>query len=171
MDNQKYNKVKKGRGYLTDKQMSFVDMYIKYNGNGHKAWKESLYRSATKTDVYINTRVKRLLAHPVVSAEITKRLESIKEKNMVDAEHLITKLLQIIETEQDRNPNAAIKAIELAGKAIALWKDRQELTGANGDAIKTEQVSADAQDFTNRLAALAARKATKSDTPEPPTKH
>jgi hypothetical protein len=71
------------------------------------------------------------------------------------ADFLLTKLMTII-TDDTVKTTDKLRAIELAGKSIALWKDRQEISGPNGDAIKMEQkVQQDVADFTSRLSRLS----------------
>jgi hypothetical protein len=51
-----------------------------------------------------------------------------------------------------------LRAIELAGKSIALWKERQEISGPDGEAIKHEQhIKESVADFTSRISSLAKR--------------
>jgi hypothetical protein len=69
--------------------------------------------------------------------------------------------MNIIEDTQADNPQACLRAIELAGKSIALWKERQEISGPDGEAIKHEQqVRENVADFTSRIASLAKRNGT-----------
>ena len=73
------------------------------------------------------------------------------------ADFLLTKLMTII-TDDDVKTTDKLRAIELAGKSIALWKDRQEISGPDGEAIKMEQkVKQDVADFTSRLSRLSAK--------------
>jgi phage terminase small subunit len=156
---------------LTPKMRSFVDAYFgEANFNGMKAYELSAYNSTSTSKATINKTVSELLNHPLVSAEIKARqarqtaiIDKVVE---VKAEYLINKLIQIVEAEQDRNPTAALRAIELAGKSIALWKERQEISGPDGEAIKHEQhVKESVADFTSRIQSLAGR-ATGTDDPQ-----
>lgn len=77
----------------------------------------------------------------------------------IKADYLINKLINIIEATEDDNPQAALRAIELAGKSIALWKDRQEITGADGEAIRVQEqkIEREVNDFKSRISSIAER--------------
>ncbi len=142
---------------LTPKMLSFINAYFgAANFNALKAIELSDYKCTTKHSAHQTSA--ELMNHPLVAAEIKKRLDKREEKSEVKAEYLIQKLIAIIEDTQVDNPQAALRAIELAGKSIALWKERQELTGADGGAIRHEQeVKETVADFTSRIASLATR--------------
>lgn len=144
---------------MTGKMLSFVEAFMGEAGfNATKAYYMSDYKCNTKSKATIDKTVSEILNHPTVDAEIKRRL-AIREKNSeVKAEFLIQKLMQIIEDEQSKNPQAALRAIELAGKSIALWKERQEISGVDGEAIKHEQhIKESVTDFTNKLDSLSSR--------------
>jgi phage terminase small subunit len=145
---------------LTPKMQSFVNAYFGVaNFNGLKAMELSDYKCTTKYSLH--RTYAELMNHPLVKAEIEKRLEKRERASEVKAEYLINKLIEIIEDTQIDNPQAALRAIELAGKSIALWKERQEITGADGGAIRHEQeVKETAADFTSRISSLAKRAGT-----------
>jgi phage terminase small subunit len=99
-----------------------------------------------------------LLRHPLIKALIDAAMQKKIETNEIKADYLINKLVSIIENTETSNPTACLRAIELAGKSIALWKERQEITGADGGAIEMEQkVRQDAEKFTSSLARLIER--------------
>ena len=163
-----YLSVKDGRvkptgykgGKLTPKMRSFVDAFFgAANFNAIKAIELSDYTYSNKHAS--NQHAAQLMQHPSVIAEIARRQELRTEKSEVKAEYLIQKLMKIIEATEVDNPNAALRAIELAGKSIALWKERQEITGADGEAIKHEQhIKESVADFTSRISSLVDRAAT-----------
>ena len=98
------------------------------------------------------------MANPLVVQEINRRNALREVKSEVQAEYLIQKLMQIIARTEEDNPQAALRAIELAGKSIALWKERQEISGPDGEAIKHEQhVKESVADFTSRIKSLSSR--------------
>ncbi len=139
--------------------LSFIDAYFGAAGfNATKAYGLSDYQSKGTLDA---VNAAELMAHPLVAAEIKRRTDIRTEKTEVKAEYLINKLMQIIERTESDNPAAALRAIELAGKSIALWRERQEITGADGDAIRHEQhVKESVADFTSRISSLAKRNGT-----------
>lgn len=99
-----------------------------------------------------------LLRHPLIKEAVDAALAKRIERNEVKADYLINKLINIIEKTETDNPQACLRAIELAGKSIALWKERQEVSGPDGGAIETEhRIKEDVADFTSSLARLAQR--------------
>lgn len=150
------SKAYKGRK-LTPKMLTFIDAYFgEANFNALKAMELSAYQNSNK--VAAHEHASQLMQHPLIIAEIKRRHDLRAQKSEVKAEYLINKLMQIIEAEQETNPQAALRAIELAGKSIALWKERQEISGVDGEAIKHEQhVKESVADFTSRIASLAQR--------------
>jgi hypothetical protein len=142
---------------LTPKMLSFINAYFgEANFNGLKAMELSDYQCTTKYSIH--QTYAELMNHPLVKAEIDRRLEARQQKSEVKAEYLIAKLITIIEDTQTDNPQAALRAIELAGKSIALWKDRQEVSGPDGQAIEVQQqVKESVADFTSRISSLVKR--------------
>lgn len=151
---------------MTPKMLSFVNAYFgEANFNGIKAYELSDYQSTTTSFKTIHKSVSELLNHPLIVAEISRRQAIREQKSEVKAEYLITKLMQIIEAEQEANPQAALRAIELAGKSIALWKERQEISGPDGEAIRHEQnIKESVADFTSKIQSLSGRVASPDDT-------
>ena len=152
---------------ITPKMLSFVDAYFgEANFNGKKAYELSAYESKTTSKATLDKTVSELLAHPLVQQEIKKRQAQRQQVSEVKAEYLLNKLMNIIDDSEGIEKTAdRLRAIELAGKAIALWKERQEISGPDGDAIKHEQhVKESVADFTNRIQSLT-RRATGTDDP------
>jgi len=144
---------------LTGKMLSFIDAYFgEAQLNATEAYRLSAYKITSMSKATLDKNVSELMANPLIKAEIEKRFKAREIKSEVKSEYLINKLMQIIEREQEDNPQAALRAIELAGKSIALWKERQELSGPDGEAIKHEQhVKESVTDFTNRIKQLTSR--------------
>lgn len=141
---------------LTPKMISFIEAYFgDAMFDAAKAYKLSMYQD---NGIHNKVRAYELMKHPLVDAEIKRRMLERAEKSELTADYLITKLLSMIEREEVSNPQAALRAIELAGKSIALWKERQEISGPDGAAIQHEQrIKESAVDFTNKLESLASR--------------
>lgn len=140
--------------------LSFINAYFGgANFNALKAIELSDYKCTTRGSTHQTSA--ELMNHPLVVAEIARRNSVREQKSEVKAEYLIQKLISIIEETQQDNPQAALRAIELAGKSIALWKERQEITGADGGAIRHEQeVKENVADFTSRISSLVKRAGT-----------
>lgn len=144
---------------LTPKMLSFIDAYFgAANFNALKAIELSDYNCKTKFSIHKTSA--ELMNHPLVKAEIDKRLAKREQKSEIKAEYLINKLIEIIDNLGETPEKTAdrLRAIELAGKAIALWRERQEVTGADGGAIQHEQhVKESVADFTSRISSLVKR--------------
>lgn len=148
----------KGRGAkLSNKMISFIDEYM-VDMNAEEALRRSTYQV---NDTSIPKQAKELMEHPLVAAEISRRMMERRQKTELTAEYLVNKLVQMIETNEIANPNAALRAIELAGKSIGLYKERQEISGPDGKAIEMEQrTQENAADFARRISVLAERNGT-----------
>jgi hypothetical protein len=147
---------KKGRGSkLTRLQMQFIEAMTDPNGIGYHSPTNAVRLTDYKTD-NPNKMGMQLMQHPLVAAEIKSRNESRRERLELTADYVIHKLLSLVEdTEKD---NDRIRALELLGKTLSLFKERQEISGPDGEAIKYEQkVNEDAADFARRMAGLAKR--------------
>lgn len=142
----------KGKGAkLTPKMVAFIDEYLA-NGVVRKAVLAAGYK--TNNPTMIGTR---LINHPLVAQEIERRQAERREKLEITADYLLNKLINVIEDEGTKNVDL-LRAIELAGKSIALWKERQEISGVDGKAIEMEQkIKEDVADFTSAIARLADR--------------
>lgn len=142
---------------LTPKMLSFIDAYFgAANFNALRAIELSEYNCKTKFSIHKTSA--ELMNHPLVKAEIDKRLAKREQKSEVKAEYLINKLIEIIDDIEDEKTADRLRAIELAGKAIALWKERQEVSGPDGAAIQHEQhVKESVADFTSRISSLVKR--------------
>lgn len=140
--------------------LSFIDAYMGEAGfNAMQAMRLSDYTNSN--DHAMHQHAAQLMTHPLVIAEIKRRTDLRTEKSEVKAEYLINKLINIIDAIDEEKTSDRLRAIELAGKAIALWKERQEISGPDGDAIKHEQhVKESVADFTSRIHSLSKRSGT-----------
>jgi phage terminase small subunit len=146
---------------LTPKMLSFIDAYFgEANFNALKAIELSDYNCKTPYSVHQTSA--ELMNHPLVHAEIQRRLEKRQNKSEIKAEYLLNKLIAIIDDAEAQEKTAdRLRAIELAGKAIALWKERQEVSGPDGGAIQHEQnIKESVADFTSRISSLIKRTGT-----------
>lgn len=140
---------------LTPKMVSLVDAYFgEAMFNTSKAVELSDYKTAKN----VAAQASELFQHPLIRAEVDKRLKEKTARSEVRADYIINKLMQIVEKEQEDNPNAALRGLELLGKSIAIWRDRQEISGPDGEAIQHEQkIKESVDDFTTKIANLARR--------------
>lgn len=148
---------------LTPKMRSFIAEYM-VDLNATQAVLRSSYTTSGQAQA---TRLAaELMAHPLIKQEIGKRLDKKDQKVEVRAEYLINKLMEIVES--DEKTNDKLRAIELLGKTIAIWRERQEISGPDGEAIKHEQhVKESVADFTSRISRLAQRSGTDGATVVP----
>lgn len=140
----------KGRK-LTPKMVEFVDLYM-IHMNATKAVELGSYKTKNA-----GRHANELMQHPLIREEIDRRLKERSKKNEVTAEYLINKLVALVDSSEIKTSDQ-LRAIELLGKSIALWKERQEISGPDGQAIRHEQnIQESVSDFTTKIAGLAKR--------------
>lgn len=146
---------KNGKGRkLSAKMERFVEEYL-LDLNASAAVLRAGYKTRNQ-----NRLAAELMRHPLVKAAIEERTEDRRERMELTADYLINKLVFMIEKEGVRDSDA-LRAIELAGKSLALWKERQEISGPDGDAIQMEQrTEQNVAEFKSKLARLARRAGT-----------
>lgn len=145
-----------GKGYkMTHKMEAFVDEYL-VDLNASQACVRAGYK--TKNPNRIGAE---LLRHPVIAERIEERLAEKRERNELSADYVLDKLVAIVEATDKSNPQAALRGLELLGKHLGLYRERQEISGPDGEAIKMEQkVKENAADFTSKLSSLVKRSGT-----------
>lgn len=143
----------KGKGSkLGYKMRAFVDEYM-VDMNANAAVLRAGYKTKNK-----GIMAAELMSHPLVIREIEARMAERREKTELSAQYVINKLVDIVENTEANNPQAALRGLELLGKTMALFKERQEISGPDGNAIEMEQrVKEDVTDFTSRISSLAKR--------------
>lgn len=141
----------KGKGSKLSTKMSlFVDEYL-VDLNGSKA----VLRAGYKTKIP-NRIATELLRHPLVIQAIQDKQAKRRDRLELSADYVITKLISIVEETESGNPQAALRGLELLGKHLGLYRDRQEISGPDGGAIEMEQrVKEDVSDFKSKLDRLA----------------
>ncbi len=146
----------KGRGAkITSKMARFCEEYM-VDLNGTAAVLRAGYTTNNPTK-----RAVELMAHPHVKKYLGELKEKRMEKTELTADYVLLKLQQIVEDTETNNPQAALRGLELLGKHLGLYKDRQEISGPDGASIQMEQkVQRDVTDFTSRIASLAKRNGT-----------
>lgn len=143
----------RGKGSkLSAKMQNFVDEYF-VDFNGSAAVKRAGYKSKAP-----NRLAGKLLNHPLVIEAVAEKKKERQEKTELSAEYVIQKLIAIAERNEEGNPTAALRSLELLGKHLGLYRDRQEISGPDGEAIQMEQkVKQNVDEFTSRITRLAAR--------------
>lgn len=155
----------KGKGSkLSAKMQTFADEYL-VDLNASKAVVRALYKTNNP-----NRLGPELLRHPLIIEYLDEKMKKRRDRMEIKADYLVEKLLKIIENCEEDNPQAALRAIELAGKSIALWKDRQEISGPDGGAIEMEQrVKEDVADLKSKLDRLSESTGTRGSSVVPIT--
>jgi phage terminase small subunit len=144
----------KGKGSkLSTKMALFVEEYF-VDFNASAACLRAGYK--TKSPNKIATK---LMNHPLVKQAIDKKKEERVQETQLTAEYVINKLVRIADRNEEANPNAALRSLELLGKHLGLYRDRQEISGPDGEAIhvKEEQIKRNAEEFTNKILQLSRR--------------
>ena len=142
----------KGKGArLTPKMKAWIEEFV-ISGNASDAVIKAGYK--TKNPAQLGAELRN---HPLICEELDKRETKIQDEREIERDYLLNKLIDIIESPGEKTQDR-LRAVELAGKSIALWKDRQEISGPDGEAIKTEQKTAEnVRDFKGKLAVLTKR--------------
>lgn len=141
---------------LTSKMQNFVDEYF-VDFNGAAAVRRAGYKSSNP-----NKLAGKLLNHPLVAEAVAEKKKERQEKTELSAEYVIQKLISIADKREEDNPNASLRALELLGKHLGLYKDRQEISGPDGEAIQMEQkTKQSAEEFTQKILSLSKKADTK----------
>ena len=148
----------KGKGSkLNAKQTAFVDEFM-VDLNATAAAERAGY-----TGNNLNRTATELLNHPLVNREINDRMAKKRERLEFSADYVIQKLINIVEDTETGNPQAALRGLELLGKHLGLYRDRQEVSGPDGAAIQYEQkIKEDNIALESAIARLASRGGTGS---------
>jgi hypothetical protein len=138
---------------LTMKQQLFVEAYFSSDYNATEACRKAGYNGNN-----LNRVASQLLAKPNVKAAIDTLAKKKLEEVSLTEQYVIKKLVRTIEkAEQDNNLAAVLRGIELAAKNLGMLRDRTEITGKDGEAIKYEEVQNEAADFVRSLSSIAKR--------------
>ncbi len=154
-----YTPPAKGKGSkLSGKMLAFVDEYF-VDLVAYKAVLRAGYKCKNE-DRAIKLGVE-LMAHPLVKTEIERRTEERREKSELTVDYVLNKLTKIVESTDTSNPQAALRGLELLGKYLGMYKERQEISGPDGGAIEMEQkTQRNVTDFNSRMASLVKRSGT-----------
>lgn len=146
----------KGRGSkLTKLQRQFVDAYTDPTSPGYSSPTNAVRATEYKTD-NPNKIGMQLMQHPLVAKEIKEIQDARRERMELTADYVLHKLISVV--EETAKDGDRIRALELLGKNLGLFKERTEISGPDGEAIKMEQkVREDAADFARKLSGLIAR--------------
>lgn len=148
---------KKGKGSkLTPKMEMFVEHYL-VNSNATESVRLAGYKTNNP-----NRMGTQLLQHPLVKAAIEEAQEARRERMELTADYVLTKLVDIVENTEKGNPSAALRGLELLGKNLGIFRDKTEISGPDGEAIRVEEQKTEqnVSDFRSKLTRLAKRDGT-----------
>jgi phage terminase small subunit len=138
---------------LTMMQRLFVEAYFTCNYNATEACRVAGY-----TGQYLDRQGYELLNKPHIKKAIEVRAQERLKEVSVNVEYVLRKLVRAVEKgESQDNHNAVLRGCELLGKHLAMFTEKTEITGKDGEAIKYEKVEQDAADFARTIAGLASR--------------
>lgn len=119
---------------LTEKQKRFIDYYIE-TGNATESARRAGYRA--NSDKAMQNIGSENLAK--LGEYIKERMKPIEDNRIADAEEVLRYLTKVIRGEEkdqfglDASLKDRNKAAELLGKRYALFTEKKELSGANGE--------------------------------------
>jgi phage terminase small subunit len=136
---------------LTTLQQRFVEEYM-VDMNAAQACLRAGYN--TKASAQMGLKV---LRHPRVAAEIAKKMQKKREETKVTENYVINKLVMMAENPEAKDADQ-LRALELLGRSLGMFRDRQEISGPDGAAIQYQQrVEQDDADLARAIARLAKR--------------
>jgi phage terminase small subunit len=151
----------KGKGSkLSTKMNMFVEEYF-VDLNASAACLRAGYKTKAP-----NRLAGKLMSHPLVKEAINGRKKERIEETRLSAEYVINKLIAIADKQEEINASASLRALELLGKHLGLYRDRQEISGPDGEAIQVqqEQIRQNVDEFTRSIERLASRNSGKTGT-------
>lgn len=144
---------------LTGKQEKFVEEYL-IDMNASAAARRSGYKASVSQKTGWG-----LLQKPHVQKALKARQLLAVEKSHVSPEWVLRKIAKTIAAaEAEGKHNEVLRGCELLGRHHSLFVDRTEVSGPDGDAIKHEEVTQNADDFTGSIARLVKRGGTSKET-------
>lgn len=117
---------------LTKQQQMFVDAYLSNPG----MTATDCIRIAYPKTKYPDRMASQLLENTRVRKAISDVRQKVAEKVNIDAEWVLKKYIGIIERCEETEPQTARAALDSVGKHLGMFKDKVEMTGADGGALK-----------------------------------
>lgn len=104
---------------MTDKQLNFCNEFLK-DFNASRAYKAAYPKCRTDETARVNGS--RLLTNANVKSYIDKRREEQQKKAIITQEMILKELKEIVECKNEATCNR-LKAMELAGKHLGMFKE------------------------------------------------
>ena len=139
---------------LTEKQRLFCYEYL-IDLNASQACLRAGYETAHPEKMGSQVR-----NHPGVKAALAYLQKERLDKNMVDSNFVLEKIIKSIGRAEKRGNEAAVlRGAELLARHLGMFIDRQEISGPDGEAIhiKEEQVRQNVEQFKSKLTSLSKR--------------
>lgn len=106
----------------------------------HEAFAQALAKGKTADEAYKlagfsanRGNATRLKANESVSARVAELQSMVAERAVVDREWVLAKLIENANNNQESNPSASNKALELIGKELGMFVERTENININHD--------------------------------------
>ena len=96
----------------------------------------------------MNRGVQKLIDHLTLSKEA--KITSI------DPDYVIAKVTEII-TQAGTKDGDKLRGLELLARHLGMFVDRTEISGKDGEAIKYQEIEAEADDFARKIASIAKK--------------
>ena len=142
---------------LTPLQQRFCKEFI-VDLNATKAALRAGYEVSSNANRigYVNLR------KPGIKFAIDGLMASREDELKLDSVYVIKKIMESLERSEETNQEQnVLRAAELLGKHLGLYRDRQEISGPDGEAIKMEQqTEQNVADFKSKLNRLVKRSGT-----------
>lgn len=152
---------------LTGLQRNFVVEYLK-DFNASKAVVRAGYQCKPGNENRLGTK---FLKNPRIKEGIS-RLNAVRMKESgITSDYVLKRIIRTIERVEAAegtkyDPNAVLRACELLGRTIGLYKDKQEISGPDGGPIETRDVKDNASAFTDALSRLRQRSVSEESGPD-----
>lgn len=148
-------------GLLTEKQIRFVEAYTE-NFDKDAALIAAGYNVANKSNA--GKMAFQMLNHPAIKIAVRHYTEKRVDKAVLSQEFVEYQLLKIANAMEKatlagdtKSAAVMLRSIEVMGKLLGMFVDRQEITGKDGDAIRIEETNDTADAFTRSITRLAER--------------
>jgi hypothetical protein len=123
---------------LSPKQQRFVDEYL-VDLNAAAAFRRAGY--IAKDDHVASVNSARLINTPKIAAVIASARQRQQTRTGLTADWVLNKLLEEAQfTGNGSSQSARIRATELLGKHLGLFKEQVELTGRDGGPVRITEI-------------------------------